>query len=271
MPASRSSGTSNRKNSGKARRNGEGGKTVSFAAPGNANGRPRVLQYGNPALILAVGMMLIVLALAGMSIRRNRTWRSEEDLLEDIIRQSPNKARAYSDLGLDDLRRGRYGKSVEMQDHAIALDPLNWQYYMNRAYAYSEMGQMDNALADFDRVLALNPGSYQAYHDKGMVYGKMGELGKAIEEFTRAIERGPESALSYGNRGLAYSILGENEKALEDLNKAIALDDDYAEAYGNRGNIYLRVGRKELAAADFKKACDLGDRKACEVLGQIGR
>jgi hypothetical protein len=137
--------------------------------------------------------------------------------------------------------------------------------YYNRGMAYSERGETDRAIADFEELVEMDPGDYEVHTRLGVLYAQSGFLSKAIASFNKAIEMNPDYPFAYGNRGYAYSLLGKKEKAIKDLSRAIALDKGYVKAYVNRGNLYLSSGREELAARDFQEACDMGDGEACST------
>ena len=63
----------------------------------------------------------------------------------------------------------------------------------------------------------------------------LGNLRQAIEDYDRAIEINPENAGAYYNRGVAYGKLGDHRQAIEDYDRAIEINPEYAEAYNNRG------------------------------------
>ena len=66
--------------------------------------------------ILAAAALLVLLA-AG-SFLRNATWQDDEQLWGDTISKTPDKARAYNELGLSLLAAGRYPDALAVGPRA---------------------------------------------------------------------------------------------------------------------------------------------------------
>jgi tetratricopeptide (TPR) repeat protein len=53
-----------------------------------------------------------------------------------------------------------------------------------------------------------------AFGNRGFAYTNLGDHQKAINDYDQAIALNPNNAISFGNRGLAYTNLGEYQKAI---------------------------------------------------------
>ncbi len=251
---------------------------------------------------VVIALAAAVLVFAGLAYARNIVWQSEESLWEDVIRNSPMKARGYNGLGLAYFNRGRYDRAIEAfakaialhpaygvafnnignalyrngrfdraieaQTEAIALEPNNAIFRDNRGLSYSAIGAYDRAIDDFTKAIALDPFSVKSYHNLGFVYHSKGLYRQAIEEYTRAIALDPGNAVFRTNRGSAYAANGEYERAIEDQTTAIALDPDFAAAYNGRGTAYGLQGRYNEAIADFTRAISLDAGNALYYAGR---
>ena len=60
-----------------------------------------------------------------------------------------------------------------------------------------------------------------AYSDRGSAYTDKGQYDKSISDFNKAIEINPKYAKDYSNRGNAYLNKGQIDRAIEDYNKAL--------------------------------------------------
>ena len=98
----------------------------------------------------------------------------------------------------------------------------------------------------------------EAYLNRGATYSQKGEFDKAISNYNKAIELNPKFAVAYLDRGFTYSKLGEDDRAISDYNKAIEINPRYAVAYYNRGRAYYLKGEYDKSWEDVKKARDLG-------------
>jgi tetratricopeptide (TPR) repeat protein len=69
-------------------------------------------------------------------------------------------------------------------------------YVNNRGIVYSDMGDIDQAMANFEKAIELDPEFTLAHYNRGLAYGKIGNLDQAIIEFDRAIEQDPNDVVS---------------------------------------------------------------------------
>ena len=133
-------------------------------------------------------------------------------------------------------------------------DMVTAQKYGTQGLMYSENGQYDLAISEFNKALKIVPSSPELYNNRGIVYSKARQHDLAISDFTKAVELAPEIALTYYNRGMTYAVIGQFKMAFSDLNKALEIDPLYKYAYDTRGSMY-----GVLACSDWQKACKLGD------------
>ena len=62
---------------------------------------------------------------------------------------------------------------------AIAIDPDNVDAYYNRALAYDNLGNHQEAIKDFTKVIAINPDDTNAYYNRGYAQYLLGNLNQA--------------------------------------------------------------------------------------------
>jgi len=136
--------------------------------------------------------------------------------------------------------------------------------YYNRGIDYSNLGQYQRAIEDYNQAIRLKPDYAEAYFNRGLAYDKLGQYQRAIEDFNEAIHLQPDDAEVYIGRGVAFGGLGQYQRAIVDYNEAIRLRPDLAGAYNNRGVVYFMQGNNELGCHDAQKACALGDCKLLE-------
>lgn len=100
-------------------------------------------------------------------------------------------------------------------------------------------------------------GSYDIFLDRGYAYGELGENQAAYEDYTKALLYYGKSSIAYNNRGFALSQLESDEAAILDYSRAILLDPSYVQAYINRAYSYINLGEYEQAEADANAVLDL--------------
>src|SRR4030042_1222790 len=98
---------------------------------------------------------------------------------------------------------------------------LDAHYYFEQGIEYSEKGQYDNAISDFNKALEVNPNYADAYYNRGIAYGKKEQYDNEIPDYNKALEVNPNYAEAYFNRGVIYEKRGQYDNAISDFNKAL--------------------------------------------------
>ncbi|MBN1183169.1 MAG: hypothetical protein JXB49_12825 [Bacteroidales bacterium] len=120
-------------------------------------------------------------------------------------------------------------------DNAIAIDDkLDEAYYLKGMY-YSELGESDRALNDFDLALKYNPSYFEVYLARGNVLTSFsGDFIKCIDNYNNALNlcRIDESPFLLRNLGYAYLEIGFPEEAKQYCDEAYSIDSSYVERLG---------------------------------------
>ncbi|MEM6621709.1 MAG: tetratricopeptide repeat protein [Pseudomonadota bacterium] len=132
------------------------------------------------------------------------------------------------------------------------------QAFHQRAMAYIAIGDLDNAIYDFNAAMALTPNNAEVLNDRGNAYAQNGDLAAAVADHSRAIEIEPDIAKFYNNRAVDYMDLERVEQALLDLDNAVDLDPDYGAAYRNRSRVRCSLNLLIASLDDKLAAIRLG-------------
>ena len=60
--------------------------------------------------------------------------------------------------------------------------------YHNRGVAHMHLGEIDQAIADYNKVIEFSPNYGDAYYNRGIAYRAKGVIDRAIADYTKAIE-----------------------------------------------------------------------------------
>ena len=142
-------------------------------------------------------------------------------------------------------------------------DKQSAKLHSERGVAYSEKGQYDLAIAEFNKALKIDPLEVGIYNNRGITFSKKGQYELAIADFTKALEINHNDAESYYNRGITYAAVRRFDLALEDFNMYLKLNPVNAAVYKARGSIHAA-----LACLDWVHACEAGD---CDQLKEAIR
>jgi tetratricopeptide (TPR) repeat protein len=166
--------------------------------------------------LVAAGLLACFLCAA--TAVRNAAWKDEAVFLENMIRNSPAKPRAYYNLACVYSDRHRYDDAIAMFTRSIELYPaynsadnarsrgFHSNAYLNRGMAYKEKGQFDRALADLTSAIASDPGLASAYAGRGELYGMTGKTALALKDYRKACDLGDAAGCA------AAALLVTNKK-----------------------------------------------------------
>jgi serine/threonine protein kinase len=130
--------------------------------------------------------------------------------------------------------------------------------YTNRAGAYADLRQWQEALSDCTRAIELDPNDARAYAFRGDIYHMLDRHEEALADCITAIHLQPEDALAYSYRGCVLSSLRRHEDALADFQRAIERDPGLLDAYLGRALALADVGRSEEALRDYDRGVQTG-------------
>lgn len=144
--------------------------------------------------------------------------------------------------------------SITLENYFVKNYPKDPRVYLNRAVAYEENGDIENAIADYSKALRTKPDYLEAYLRRGIVYYNQGFYDPAVKDFSRALQIDPYFAQAHFHRAIVYDFRKDYEHALLDFTKALQNDPEFEAAYYNRGVIYLKLGKYDNAISDFNEA-----------------
>ncbi len=170
--------------------------------------------------IIAVSALVLVFALSFLTLHQISVWRTSADLWNHVIGSGTYNPMAYNSRGHMYKDRGDYDRAIADYGVAIAQEPAQAEYLVNRGVAYAEKGDFQRALIDLDQAITLNPKEYMAYNNRANVWYLRGDYDRAIEEFTRAIVLKPLEPLAIQNRGAVFEKKGEMDRAVSDFREA---------------------------------------------------
>jgi len=223
------------------------------------------ILYLNKHKTLAICIWTIIaVSYSIMTYERNKAWRDEITMWNDIVEKSPGKARAIMSRGNAYMKLEQWNNAKDDFTKALIIDPKLVLALTNRGYTYRNLGQYDKAIADYTMAVGIDPDYKLSWSNRGYIYYIRKQWDKAVEDFSRAIRIDPEFSDAYLNRGSAYGNIGAWDKAIDDISIAIKLRPDHAKSYINRGSIYWGIKQYDKAIADYTMAIGL-DQKALDA------
>ena len=167
---------------------------------------------------------------------RGKAWLTEDDPAAaaadytSALAIDPLNFTAFKERALAYTKLGEHAKAVEDWSRLITSDPKNDQYYRNRGTSRLAAGRHDEALADFDKSLEINPSDVQPYIGRAAVYDSLGDQTQARKEFERAIGVNPGFLSIYWERAVMAERWGEQKMAIKDYEMVLKINGVYSHA-----------------------------------------
>ncbi len=167
----------------------------------------------------------------------------------------------YCYMGLEVHEAGNYGLAINYYTRCIDLGDLTVSNlaaaYFNRANAYYDIGDFDQAILDYDDIVRLDLSAADAYTNRGLAYIKIDNHRQAIREFDMAISAKPGFFPAYHNRCLALALMGRSKEALLDCNYSLRLIPNNPLSLDSRAMAYWQLDEHDKARQDLERARQL--------------
>lgn len=211
---------------------------------------------------------------------RNRcnTYRLKKDFdraltdCDQATELDPTNILAYDHRASIYRYNGDYDKAIEQLGIAIELEPTA-KRYGKRGLVYSEAGNYQAAITNYEKAIKLAPGYATAYNNLAWLYADTLEtnLEEALELAQRAVELKPESPNYLDTLAWTYYKLGRHQEALDLYNKIIERNPkEEPYLYRRRGHVNAEIGEVTAAIADLEMYLqlepDADDRGEIEAL-----
>jgi Flp pilus assembly protein TadD len=207
---------------------------------------PLGFTYGS---IAAVVLMCLTVA----TIIRNRDWRDETTLWQDVMSKDPTNPRPYMSLGLENLIQGDYPTAQEFFDKAIQLSPRSSHALILRGYLSFRQDKNQQALVEYAAALKLDPRSPYAFFYRGELYRKIGESDRALTDYYAALKFMPYYTDAYLGIAMAYLDKDDIIKATAACAKLVEIDPEDRRGYDCLGTLLVEQNRLSDAISLYKR------------------
>ncbi|GAB4509946.1 MAG: hypothetical protein OHK0046_05830 [Anaerolineae bacterium] len=133
----------------------------------------------------------------------------------------------YHRLGAEYLAMAAYEQATVHYSYALALDPENRTYYVDRGRAYAAWGLLALAANDYEDALALGADPAliaQYFQELGEYERQRGHYPEALDYLDYAIQLNPVDARLVYMRGLIYQTAGNWIGAMQSYEQVIAMN-----------------------------------------------
>jgi Tfp pilus assembly protein PilF len=202
---------------------------------------------------ILIGLCAVVFV---MSFIEARVWKSTETLWTNVIKKFPqvdyawiNRASYYREQGKYDLALADATKGIEYDDNPNAR--------VQRGLIYRQMGNPQQALADYNRALQIEKDNTQAYTNRGNALLDLRRYEEAIADYKKVLKEEPNNTKTHVNMAIAYSSLGDYARAEQEFNEAERTNPNYADLYVNRAIMFFESKQYAKAIPSYQKYLQL--------------
>jgi len=124
--------------------------------------------------------------------------------------------------------------------------------YFWRAVEHGDLGQMDQAVEDFNRAIETNPEIQDAYKFRGSIYAQRRDFARALPDLQKYLEHDPNDAVSWFNIGMIQLEQSHPAEAVSAFTNSLRVRPNAIMALENRARAYQMLGDAAGAEADLQ-------------------
>jgi tetratricopeptide (TPR) repeat protein len=189
-----------------------------------------------------------VILLSMRTIVRNPVWESDETLFTNMLRESPESAKAHYDYAYMSAQIGERRRALRHYTRATEIYPRYWDAWAGRGRMERELGDSKESLKAYEEALRIAPGYENGYFGVGLAYEDLGDRAAAERVYREGLRHNPRSLPLAFRLARILSADGRPE-ALFAWRRALAIEPRSAAAReGLREWELSERGRREAGA-----------------------
>jgi tetratricopeptide (TPR) repeat protein len=145
--------------------------------------------------------------------------------------------------------RGDWNGLVQLAEKNLAHDRSNSDWWMVKGYAYSQLGQHEQAADCYREMVRLEPDDMLGWNLVAQSERAARQPQRAIQTLNNALLIRNDSSATWFLLGESYSDLGRDQLAAQAYRQAVRLNREFSQAWYGLGRSYARQGRQ----ADFEQ------------------
>jgi len=160
-------------------------------------------------------------------------------------------------LGDYELARGNPTNALHFFETAVKWDPFSPAIRHDLAMVYSQLGLMQEAVAQLEQAVKLAPKEAEFHFKLALALNEAGDSPRMLTELEAAVKCNPSYARAWYNLGLARSGQGDDVGALAALVQAESADPSDSRAPYARATVLVRMGKSDEARSAARRAVEL--------------
>jgi tetratricopeptide (TPR) repeat protein len=186
--------------------------------------------------------------------QKPKAYDKAEAAFRKALALNPNYKQAFYGLGMVFGYQNEYKVAREYLTKALALDEQFLTALKWRGIVSEELGNLDDALADFSAAISIDPSQADLYIRRSRALTKGDNFTDALADLQFAKRFDPKNARIALYLSRIYTELGQAAAAMDSVDNALKLRAGYADALAHRATLHLSNSLPEKAVADYKSA-----------------
>ncbi len=180
---------------------------------------------------------------------------NSKDILKNILKDYPRNSSALHLLAIVEKAMGAYNNALIIFDKALNISPHDAEILANKANLLSAM-QNISSIGVYSEAIALQPSNFEFRLNRAITYLHFGDPPSAMEDVEYLSSHMPHSAKFWTVAGQAFLANGERARAKIAFKKALQLEPNRVAALAGIGGILLNEG-DEAASGYLGQALQL--------------
>ena len=186
-----------------------------------------------------------------------------------VVRRHLNSAALFNILGSAFLELGNTNDAKAQFQRALSVDPNFPKALYNMGILCQFENNLNGSLAWWRSLTKLEPAFVEGHNSMGHVLLELGNPTEALKCFQRTIEANNDDASAHKTIGDILRSTGDFDGAIKSYQKAVFISPDFAEAYNNLGIAQKKIGEVDLAIKNYKTAIKI-DSNFLEAHNNLG-
>jgi hypothetical protein len=209
----------------------------------------------------AVVLGAAALVFAARTVVRNPVWTSDEPLFTNLVRVSPESAKAHYDFAYMSAENGRPRLALEHYVRATEIYPRYWDAWAGKGRTERVLGDIGASEKSYAKSLEIVPGYENGFFGLGLAREERGDRAGAAETYGRGLRANPQS-LPLAYRMALMLSADRRPNALFAWRRALAIEPGSLPTRLGFADWLAAGGRHEEALAQVGEALRLAPRYA---------
>ncbi len=172
--------------------------------------------------------------------------------LEEMLRRTPNNAKALLAVGRIHLEGNRLPQAREALQRALAIDNRLPEAWNELGGVEIQAGNVQEAVRCYERALESGPDLPYVLLNAAQAHDKLGHSAEAEKLFRQLLQLEPKNGDAANGLGLLLAKQGHTDEARKLFELAISVRRDDSSAINNLGVLYVNIGQLNDAVAAFQ-------------------